>query len=214
MDKSELKSALKGRNPEQKKVIKYFYGEGGCLSFISPGLKDADYEALVQSHIQGQDFRKKALGKIGLDESQVNEIEPVHFEGYLFDDKNSYAKWIKDKKIWVSSQYQITWIFFSSSQIYIYQNTFNMDNDVKKEKTEEYFYKDITNFSASTDTVEKWVLDKVSCKGESSYARKNVDENRFAIVVPGDKFYCAMDANEYTERAIQGMKAKLREKKG
>ena len=62
--------------------------------------------------------------------------------------------------------------------------------------------------------VEKWVLDKVSCKGEASYARKNVDANRFAIIVPGDKFYCSMDQNDYTERAIQGMKAKLREKKG
>ena len=29
----------------------------------------------------------------------------------------------------------------------------------------------------------------------------------------GDKRYCAMTANEDTERAIQGLKAKLREKK-
>ena len=33
------------------------------------------------------------------------------------------------------------------------------------------------------------------------------------LVVPGDKFYCSMEQNDYTERAIQGMKAKLREKK-
>lgn len=214
MDKSELKSALKGRNPEQKKVIKYFYGEGGCLSFIFPGLKDEEYEALVMARVKSMDFKQKALSKIGLDESQVSEIEPVHFEGYLFDDKNSYAKLIKKEKHYKSSAFQITWIFFSSSQIYVYQYTFNMDNDTKKEKTEEYFYKDITNFSGSSDTVEKWVPDKVSCKGEVSYARKNVDENRFAIVVPGDKFYCAMDQNDYSERAIQGMKAKLRENKG
>ncbi len=204
---------MKGRTSEQKKVIKYFYGDGGCLSFLSPGLKDEDYDAMVQAQAKSIDFRQKALNKIGLDESQVREIEPVHFEGYWFDEKRTLAKWGKDK-VWRSSAYQITWIFFSSSQIYVYQYTFNMDEDGKKESTEEYFYKDITNFSTTSDTIEKYVLDKISCKGEATYARKNVDTNRFAIIVPGDKFYCSMDQNDYTERAIQGMKAKLREKKG
>ena len=213
MDKSEMNQRMKGRTPEQKKVIKYFYGEGGCLSFLSPGLKDEDYDAMVQAKAKSMDFRQKALNKIGLDESQVSEIEPVHFEGYWFDEKKTLARWGKDK-VWRSSAYQVTWIFFSSSQIYVYQYTFNMDEDGKKESTEEYFYKDITNFSTTSDTVEKWVLDKVSCKGDAFYARKNVDANRFAIIVPGDKFYCSMDQNDYTERAIQGMKAKLREKKG
>ncbi len=207
-----MNQRMKGRTPEQKKVIKYFYGEGGCLSFISPGLKDEDYDAMVMARVKSMDFRQKALNKIGLEESQVSEIEPVHFEGYMFDEKKTLAKWGKDK-VWRSSAYQVSWLFFSSAQIYVYQYTFNMDEEGKKEATEEYFYKDITNFSTSSDTVEKWVLDKLSCQGEASYARKNVDTNRFAIIVPGDKFYCSMDQNDYTERAIQGMKAKLREKK-
>lgn len=126
---------------------------------------------------------------------------------------STFNKWGKDRK-WRSSAYQISWIFFSDTQVYVYQYTFNMDEDGKKESTEEYFYKDITNFSTSSDTVEKEVLEKVSCKGEATYTRKNVDSNRFAMVVPGDKFYCSMEQSDYTERAIQGMKAKLREKKG
>ena len=214
MDKSEMQQRMKGRTPEQKKVIKYFYGEGGCLSFLSPGLKDEDYDAMVQAKAKSIDFRQKALNKIGLDESQVSEIEPVHFEGYWFDEKKTFAKWGKNDKEWRSSAYQVTWIFFSSSQIYVYQYTFNMDEDGKKETTEEYFYKDITNFSTTSDTIEKEVLDKVSCKGDATYKRKNVDANRFSIIVPGDRLNCSMDQNDYTERAIQGMKAKLREKKG
>lgn len=213
MDKGELKRLKKGRTPEQKKVLDYFLGGGGCLSFLSPAMKDEEYDAMVQAKASSIDFRQKALNKIGLDEDQVSEIEPVHFEGYWFDEKQTRAKWGKDRE-WRSSAYQITWIFFSSSQVYVYQYTFNMDEDGRKETTEEYFYKDITNFSTTSDTIEKEVLDKVSCKGESTYARKNVDANSFIIVVPGDKFYCSMDQNDYTERAIQGMKAKLREKKG
>lgn len=43
-----------------------------------------------------------------------------------------------------------------------------MDEDSKKESTEEYFYKDITNFSTSSDTVEKEILDSINCKGEAT----------------------------------------------
>ncbi|MGM9522256.1 MAG: hypothetical protein ACI3VB_07255 [Oscillospiraceae bacterium] len=206
---AEMKRALKGRTPDQQKVIKYFYGSGGCLS---AGLKDDEYEAMVKAKASSIDFKQKALNKIGLDESEVNEIEPVHFEGYLFDDKSAYARRGKDG-LWRSSKYQVSWVFFSSTQVYVYQYTFNMDEEGKKESTEEYFYKDITNFSTSSDTVEKEAVEKVSCTGKATYRRYNVDTNRFALIVPGDKFYCSMDQNDYTESAIQGMKAKLREKK-
>ncbi len=212
MNKSELKSALKGRTSEQKKVIKYFYGEGGCLSYISPGLKDADYDAMLTEKIKSMDFKRKALNKIGLDESEVTEIEPVHFEQFAYESPNILAKLGKDGK-WRSTCYQLSWIYFSSTQIYVYQYTLNMNDDSKKESTEEYFYKDITNFSTVSDTVEKSVAVKVSCKGEVTYGRKNIDTDRFAVVVPGDKFLCAMTANEKSESSIQGMKAMLREKK-
>ncbi|MDE5787377.1 MAG: hypothetical protein K2H79_02390, partial [Bacteroidaceae bacterium] len=83
------------------------------------------------------------------------------------------------------------------------------DEDGRKEKTEEYFYKDITNFSTSSETNEVAQYDKK----EDKTVLVNVDENRFAVTVPGDKFYCSLEQSDYTERAIQGMKAKLREKK-
>lgn len=211
---NERKRLLKGRSPEQQSVIKYFLGSGGgCLAMFSSGLTDEQYEGMVMSKAKATDFKAKALGKIGLDESQVNEIEPIHFEGYRFDDKNAFAKFGKDGK-WRSSAYQISWIFFSSAQVYVYQYTFNMDEDGRKEQTEEYFYRDITNCSTTSDTVEKTVVEKTGCKGEEKVIRKNVDSTRFAIVVPGDKFYCSMVQSEYSEKAVQGMKAKLREKKG
>lgn len=208
--KAEMNRALKGRTPEQQKVIKYFYGAGGCLS---KGMTDEEYDSMVRAKANSIDFKQRALSRIGLDESQVNEIEPVHFEGYYFDDKRTYAKSGRDR-IWRSSAYQITWLFFSDTQVYVYQYTFNMDEDGKREKTEEYFYKDITNFSTLSDSVEKEVIDKVSCTGKTTYVRQSVEYNSFRLVVPGESLLCSMYQNDYTERAIQGMKAKLREKKG
>ena len=210
MNQNELNNDLKGRNDEQQKVIKYFYGVGGCFS---NGLKDEDYEARVMNRVKSIDWKKKALDKIGLDETQINEIEPVHFQDYVINERSKYVRKGKDRK-WRSSAYQVSYILFSASQIYVYQYTFNMDSDEKNERTEEYFYKDITNFSTTKDTIEKEVLEKTGCTGESTFKRTQVETSAFAITVPGDKFYCAMEANDYSERAVQGMKAKLREKKG
>jgi len=168
---------------------------------------------MVMARAKSTDFKQKAMEKIGLDESQVNEISPIHFEDYLFDEKKALARYGKDG-IWRSSAYQISWIFFSATQVYLYQYTFNMDEDGKKEQTQEFFYKDITNFTTTSDSVEKEVVSKVSCTGSATYVRSNVDTNRFMLSAMGDKLYCAMQQNDYTEKSIQGMKAKLREKKG
>ena len=213
--KTEMKQVLKGRTPEQQKVIKYFCGEGGCFS---KAMSDQEYESMVMAKAKSSDFKKKALEKIGLDESQVNEVAPIHFEDYWWGDaekdSNKFEVYRGKDGIWRTTAYQITWIFFSSTQVYVYQYTFHMDEDGKKEKTEEYFYKDITNFSQTSDSVEKEFVEKVSCRGEKTYKRTSVDTNRFALIVPGDRLNCAMQQNDYTEKAVQGMKAKLREKKG
>ncbi len=204
-DPKEIKDRYKNRSEEQKNVIRYFCIDGCLTKTIS----DQVYDSLVSSYLTKNDFKQKALAKIGLDESEMKEIEPVTFEGYLFEGKNSHYAKRGDDGLWRSSAYEISWLFFSSTQVYLYQYTFNLDEDGKKEITEEYFYKDITNFSTSSDTVETPYWDPKKKK----MLLENVDSNRFALTVPGDRFYCAMQQNDYTERAIQAMKAKLREKK-
>lgn len=204
-DSEWVKNRIKGRTDEQVAVIRYFCNDPKCLS--KQPISDAEYDEMVLAVLRSNDYKKKALDKIGLDEDQVKEIEPVHFEGFQYD-KQSLAKQGDDGK-YRSSKYQVSWLFFSSTQVYLYQNTFNMDEDGKKESTEEYFYKDITNFSTSSDTVETPFYDEETGKD----ILKNVDSNRFAITVPGDKFYCSLEQNDYTENAIRGMKSMLREKK-
>ena len=78
-----------------------------------------------------------------------------------------------------------------------------------KKKRQKNISTKTTNFSTSSDTEETPQYDPKQKKN----ILINVDSNRFALTVPGDKFYCSMEQNDYTERAIQGMKAKLREKK-
>lgn len=209
---AERKKLLLNRTPDQQKVIKYFIPGTGCLSAFSSGITDEQYEGMVMAKAKQTDFKQKALAKIGIDESQVVEIEPVHFEFYNFDEK-AFIKAGLDGK-YRSSGYQISWIFFSSTQVYVYQYTFSMIDDSFNERTDEYFYKDIVNFSTSTDRIEKATFDKPGCRGNLTVSRKTLDSTKFVLIVPSDKFGCSMEQTQYTERAIQGMKAKLREKKG
>jgi hypothetical protein len=207
-DPAILDELQKNRTENQQKALRYFLVDNtGCLGFLKETVTDQEYDALLQSMLDSFNSKQKALNKIGLDESELKEIDPVYFEGYKFD-KSSYAKRGADNKL-RSSKYQISWLFFNAEQVYLYQFTFNFVEDGKNEATDEYFYKDITNFSTSSDTVETSYYDPKQKK----FLIENVDSNRFALTVPGDKFYCSMKQNDNTERAIQAMKAKLREKK-
>lgn len=193
-----IKQACMGKTEEQKKVIEYFCKQEGCLS---KNMTDDEYMQLVFRKRDSMNFRAKALSKIGLDEEEVNEIPPAMFQGFVY--KNAYAKKRANGQ-WVSSAYQVAWVFFSSTQVYIYRHTFNMDEDKKNESTDEFFYKDVTSFSTSSETETAHGL---------SDNKFEVETNKFCMVVPGDKLFVSMDGVTDSEAIIQAMKQKLREKK-
>ncbi len=193
-----IREACKGKNQEQVKVIEYFLKQEGCLS---KNITDDEYMSMVRRKRDSMDFKSKALSKIGLDEDEVKEISPVMFEGFVY--KNAYAK-KRANGNWVSSAYQVSWLFFSSTQVYIFRHTFNMDEDKKNESTDEFFYKDVTSFSTSSESEQARGL------GNEKF---EVETNKFCMVVPGDKLYVSMDGVEDSDSIIQAMKQKLREKK-
>ena len=208
-DKKQLAKYLKGKTPEQKKVIKYFVGmDGGCLS---KGMADSEYDAMVMAAVDALNLKARALDKIGLDESEVNEIAPVNFSSYCYDG-NVFTRVGKSDDYIRSSAYQVSWIFFSATQVYLYQYTLNMDDNSKKETTEEYFYKDVVNFNTASETKDV-VKQKTNCLGGVKNEHVNREYERFSIIVPGDKFYCSLRKTDEIEAAIKGMKALLREKK-
>jgi hypothetical protein len=197
-DAQLAKRLSNGKTPEQAAVIKYFVQQEGCLKKNMP---DDEYRSMVNARKNSLNLKKKALDKIGLDEDQVNEISPAMFEGYVF--KNAYAKQLANGH-WVSSAYQVTWIFFGSDQVYFYSYTFNMDEDKKSEATDEYFYKDVTSFSTMSETEKT-----KSINGQE----REVESSKFSMGVSGEKIKVSMDGDSNAEAKIQGMKQKLREKK-
>ena len=199
---AQKKQYLKGATADQKTAINYFIPETGCKGLFSK-VKDEDYDAVVQAAVKSSNSFKKALDKIGLDESELKEIPPVTLYGY---ESSSFSK-TTDSGAYRSNLYSITHLFFSSTQVYMYQLILNTMKNEKKERTEEYFYKDITNFSTSSDTTES--LQFKGCSGAPN--RISVEIQRFSLIVPGDKFSCATYGD--IEQNVKAMKNKLREKK-
>jgi len=195
---------LKGKTSEQQRVIKYFL-DSGCLPAMMR-MKDADYDQMVQTKLNGLNLKKMALGKIGLDEDQLKEIAPVFLHGYNFED--AYVRVGADNRL-RSSKYDAAWLFFSDTHLYMYAYTLDMASNSKKEATEEYFYKDITNFSTSSSSTE---ASKASgCGGTDT--KTTSEYSSFTLVVPGDKFRCSTSGVPDAERSVNAMKQKLREKK-
>lgn len=201
---AEVNRLCKGKTEEQKKVIKYRHG--GCLCFGK--MTDAEYDQLVIKTMEGLNLKRKALNKIGLDEDELREIEPVFFHGYSKD--NTF---IGSDDLLRSTWYETAWLFFSDTQVYMYTYRWDMESDSKRESSEEYFYKDITNFSSSAETIETFRI-KTGCNGkEKSREKVNREFSQFGLVVPGDKFYCSTSGVKNADSSVSAMKQKLREKK-
>jgi hypothetical protein len=199
---------LKSKNPEQRAYIqKFFSFQGGC--FKKPMLT-SEYIAAVMAKKNSLNIKQKALSKLGIDPDEKFEIDPVEFTGWAY--VGDYRS-----KDGCSSQFETTWIFFGETQLYVYSYMFDMTADNKRERTEEYFYKDVTNFSSTSETVETTEYFVKSCLGlmplKIEQKKINVDTTKFSVIVPGDKFSCAMEGNSALEERIKGMKQKLREKK-
>ncbi len=195
---------LQTKTIEQRKIItEFFLFQSGCGHHE---MSEDEYLSLVQKKRESFKLKEKALHKLGIDESQVQEIDPVEFVGFNYDD-DYFAKGN------LTSKYESTWIFFSDTQLYVYSFLFDMTSNSTRERTEEYFYKDVTSFSSSTKSLELITNQPSGCGSTMNSVKGSIDMAYFSIVVPGDKFNCTMQSNDTTEKIIQGMKQKLREKK-
>ena len=206
-NKVELKRELKNKNSDQQQIIHYFLDGRGCLK---KGIPDSEFDANKLRQINALNLKQKALNKLGIDEDQVKEVDPICLEGPFY--KESRKRCGTDGLNRYSA-YQITYIFCSSDQVYVYQYTVNLDKDDKKERAEEYFYKDITNFT-TVDESEKFQFEvSAGCMKGTKIKEIPVNTNSLKIAVPGESFMCSMISSDETEGQIQALKAKLREKK-
>jgi hypothetical protein len=212
-----LEELLKDRTEEQVKAIKFFKGipiNEGC--FKKEYLSLDAYEKIISGKLGDSSLKEYALQKLGLDEDQVCEIEPVCFRGYRYAYTKLEPYTTGSDGRYVSSMYETTWLFFGDEQVYVYNHAFDTTDSTLFDTTSEYFYSDVTAFATRSDNVERkiWFLEGSGCSSERVSKSKSVNSELFRIVVPGEVFECAYDDDDdTTQKKVSAMKQKLREKK-
>ena len=236
-----LKTELKGRTDEQKSIIKYFNKEsggcGGCLGGGLFGTKDKDFDNILHSHIGKLNIYEMALQKLGVDESQIKEIDPILLDGFFFDhprfigaasvayalgdsvkalDKmeidpiGTYVKKGADG-VYRFSKYKFSYLLFSIKQLYIYSYRFDLTNFRTYEETVEFFYKDIDSIRVITKVNDRQIYGK-GCLGFLDISYETFTYPELQITVPGASFSCSLKTEN--ENTILGLKNLIREKKG
>lgn len=227
LDRKMLK---RGKSKDQCDCINYLvrpldlYNKGclrkkGCLKGNVMTMEE--YVEHIQRLVSRLDLKQRAINKIGLDESQIKEIPPVVISGFKFnyDDiriqqEESNIKGVINS---VSNIYEVTWIFFSSSQVYTYTYVLDSISDDVIEFTRDFFYSDITCIRTEHQVDEHILTRKrKGCSGclKPSYIHANREWDTLQIVVPGDNYSFTCEASETVNQSIQAAKAMIREKKG
>lgn len=221
--KALFKAMKIGKTKEQKKVIDFFsdfYGvPSGCLKKLTK-MKIDEYERMVMERCNALNIKQRALDRIGLDESQISEINPITLHSYVYSTKKGLEEGILLKIVdnaAVTSKYEVTWLFFSQEQIYAYSLIFDMISDEIFEDVQEFFYTDITCFETSNHLVENIRVDLKGCLKTKGCLNATIKDNymvdSFKITVPGKNYSVAMRNSGNQFSSIQAAKAMLREKK-
>lgn len=221
--KAEFKAMKMGKTKEQKKVIDFFadaYGvSGGCLKKINK-MKIDEYEKMIIDRCNALNIKQRALQRIGLDEEEISEINPISLHSYVYTrselrDKDVLLKIVNDTA--VTSKYEVTWLFFSQTQIYAYSIDFDMISDNVVEDVQEFFYSDITCFQTINSLESEIRFDFKGCLRTKGCLNSTVKDNymvdTFVITVPGKQFAVSMKNSGNQFQSIQAAKAMLREKK-
>jgi hypothetical protein len=181
-DPRDVKELYNGCTDEQKKVIRYLNVRG----FLTKTISDTEYDEIARKHFA--DSKQKALAAFSLDESEVNEINPLHSERYISNHAN-YSKTGIDGKM-RTNVYYVIWILFGSKQIFIYESLLYLDSGRKEEVPRHIDYQ----FTSLTTSSNEGLID-------------------ITLQSLGGKVVCRINDDDYTKRVLQGLNSKLKEVK-
>ena len=157
---------------------------------------DKQYDTEVVKKISN--LREQALNKLCIDEEEVNEIDPICFDGYVYQGASKYK--CGQDNFYRTNKYEAVILFFSNSEVHRYTYTYSTTEEKKVESTEVYFYRDIVSVSTSTEEVRF---------GNQTFTTENFK----LITAGGTAFTVSLRDTNNAQRSINAMRALLREKK-
>lgn len=168
------------------------------IYFSMNKISDEAYDKGVASNIH--DMKKRALNKLGLDESEVQEIEPITIDGYRYSGASRFKKG-KDN-LWRTNKYEVAMLFFAANEVHCYKYSFSTTEDQHTESTDVYFYQDIVTVSTASE--------EASIPGQTEKANYEAFVLRTA---GGNALDVAIRDYDNAQRSINAMRQLLRQKK-
>ena len=138
-------------------------------------ITDEEIDQICADYVT-HNLKSMALKKLGIEEDQVQEIEPIQFHDYYYGNLSSDRSGILNVKDWAKaihsmqfkssvkfkmgrdrlcrpSNYNGIIFFFSTDQVYSYAFRFSLLGEERQELTSDCFYGDIVDISTVSDTV-------------------------------------------------------------
>ena len=164
-------------------------------------VSDADYDREIENYIAN--LETLALDKLGLDESEVNEIAPIILGGYEFDGVEKVKKGNDGK--WRSNIYKVAVLFFSLNELHSYSMRFNTLQEEKNESTDVYFYQDVVSVSTSSLTFKVKIDEQENTINNEAFKLTTKGGTSFSVNI--------LKNQQYAQESVNAMRALLREKK-
>lgn len=167
--------------------------------------RPTDQEIDAAAENQLKDMKSRAIKKLGLDETEVNEIAPISFSGYKYSGNGLQWQVGKDGRF-RTNRYEAVMFLFSENEVHCYSYEFSLtDSSSQRESTDVYFYQDIVSVSTQTDGTQASVGNGKSSKFDYEY---------FKLTTTGGTSITASVLNvDDAQRSINGMRSLLKAKK-
>ena len=177
--------------------------------------KPSDEEIDSQAKEFMSQLRTKALNKLGLEEEEVSIATPIEVWGYSFgksqlgDKVNQSLLDVEGKDgYWRSPEVVLSAFYFSENTVHYYRWVASLVSDSFHENTDEIYYKDIVSVKMASE--QSPVYDKAG----QEIPGKVAHFDSFAIRnMGGESISCTVRDSNEAERAVNGMRALLKQKK-
>ena len=189
-----------------------------CFIAASKTVKDEEIDAMLASEMEK--LEHNALNKLGLEKDEISYADPIKFCGWNYSDSTG-SRNISDKTIddlddkcgkdekWRSPVAELHFFAFSENTVHYYCKYISLVSDTNREKTEEYFYKDIVSVRTDTKVISRW--DSSKKEVDSS---KKIKINTFDITTSGGVgIACSVYDSNIAESAVNAMRSLLKQKK-
>lgn len=159
---------------------------------------DQQYDASVASYLGNT--REKALNKLGIDASEVQEIEPIEFSSYRYKGCTRAKK--GEDNYWRTDVYESITMFFSANEVHCYTLNYNTLEKKQTESTDVYFYSDIVSVSTSSE------------EAQLGFMNETVNYEAFKLTTAGGtSLSIGIKDQDNAQRSINAMRQLLRAKK-